>query len=199
MSFTGFSADIKEMRGELRARTQRLASMARRATPGPALVRGGVFAAGLVAFVVGWPTGFVFGRGLLAAVLVALLPALLPRGPLPTLAILTGAAGWLAATTVYDEPLTYLRMIVVAAALYLLHTLAALAAVLPYDAIVSAGVLGRWALRAGLVIALTAAAGLFAVAVPAQLGGGRYLIASVAGLGLLLGLAAYLTSLVRRR
>jgi hypothetical protein len=199
MSFTGFGRDIAEMRTEVRSRAERIARMARRATPGPALVRGGVYLSGLIALGLGWPTGFVLGRGFPFIALLALLPALLPGTVLPTLVILAGAAGWLAATTVYGEPLTFVRLVVVANALYLLHTLAALAAVLPYDAIVSAGVLGRWGLRAALVVALTAGVALFAVAVPALLGGGRYLVASLAGLGLVIGLAAYLASLVRRR
>jgi hypothetical protein len=199
MSLTGIGRDIAEMRTEVRSGVQRLTQMARRVTPGPALVRAGVYLSGLVALGLGWPTGFVLGRGLPVVAAFALLPALFPRGVLPTLVILAGAAGWLAATTVYDEPLTYLRLVVVATALYLVHTLAALAAALPYDAVVSAGVLGRWALRAGLVVVLTAAVALFAVEVPLVLGAGRSLIASIAGLGLIIGLAAYLASLVRRR
>ncbi len=187
------------MRTELRARADRLGKMARRATPGPLLVRGGVYLAGFVALGAGWPTDFVLGKGLLVVAVLPLLPALFPRGILPTIMILAGGLGWLLATTAYEQPVTYLRLMVVTAALYLVHTLAALAAVLPYDAIVAAGVLGRWLLRAGLVLALTAGLGLIVVVVTGVVGTGGYLIASLAGLGTLVGLITYLASLGRRR
>jgi hypothetical protein len=194
-----FGREIADLRAALRSRIERLDQMARRATPGPALVRGGLYLAGLVALGAGAPPGFVLGRGATFVLVLALLPVLLPRGVMPTLVIVLAALGWLAGTTVYAQPVTYLRLVAVAGALYLLHTLAALAAVLPYDAVVSAGVLGRWLLRAALVVVLTAVLGLAAVAVPGLLGAGGYLLASLAGLGLLVGLVGYLASLVRRR
>jgi hypothetical protein len=107
--------------------------------------------------------------------------------------------GWLLSTTAYLAPVSYWRLVALAALLYLLHSLAALAAVLPYDAVVSAGVFGRWFRQAGLVVLLTAALGLFAVVVPAHLGGARYLAASLIGLVLIGALAGYLALLARRR
>lgn len=190
--------DLTQMRAGLLMRLSRARTGIRRATPGPALVRGGVFLAGLIALVAALPTGFLLSRGLAVVVAVALLPALLPRGAMPTLVIVLTAAGWLAGTIFYAEPLTYARLMLVAGALYLVHTLAALAAVLPYDAVVSAGVLGHWLLRAGLVVVLTAGLALFVAAVPGRLAGG-YLLASLTGLALLLGLAGYVAFLVRRR
>ncbi|HKS99600.1 MAG TPA: hypothetical protein VJT31_08740 [Rugosimonospora sp.] len=199
MSFGGFGQDIADMRAGLRSRVDRALAMVRRAAPGPTLVRGGVYLSGLIAMLTAWPATFVLGRGLLVAVILALVPVLWPRGFAPTLVILLAVTGWLAATTGYAEPVTYLRLVIVAGALYLLHTLAALAGVLPYDAIVSAGVLGRWLLRAALVWVLTAGLALFAVAVPQQVGAGGYLVASLAGLGLVSGVTAYLANLTRRR
>lgn len=197
MIVTNLVHDLTEMRSGLLRRLARARAGIRRTTPGPALVRGGVFLAGLIALAVALPAGFVLSRGLVIVVALPLFPALLPRGAMPTLVILVTAVGWLVSTTYYAEPLTYARLVVTAGALYLVHTLAALAAVLPYDAVVSAGVLGGWLLRAGLVLALTAGLALFVAAVPARLAGG-YLLASLAGLALLLGLAGYLAFLVRR-
>src|SRR6266508_4406281 len=63
---------------------------------------------------------------------------------------------------VFASALTVWRLAALAGALYLLHTTAALASVLPYDTIVAPGVLLGWLVRAALVIVLTVA---FAVAV----------------------------------
>lgn len=199
MTVTDIGHDLSRMGTQLRARVDRAGRALSRATPGPALVRGGVFLAGVVALATAWPADFVLSRGLALVLLLPLLPALLPRGFLPTLVIMAGALGWLAATTVYAEPLTLARLVIVADALYLLHTLAALAAVLPYDAIISAGVLGRWLMRAALVVVLTAGLALVLVVVAGQLGGARYLAASLVGLSVVIGLALYLASLARRR
>jgi hypothetical protein len=195
---TNLGHEIADMRAEARTRVDRVVSMARRTTAAPALVRAGICLAGLVGLGTAWPGSFVLGKGILAVVVLAVLAALLPRGFLPTLVILAAVAGWLFATARYDEPLTLARLVVVAGALYLVHTLAALAAVLPYDAIVSAGVLGGWLLRAALVVGLTAAVALFVAAVPQRVGG-HYLVASLAGLAVLTGLTVFLASLLRRR
>ena len=85
-----------------------------------------------------------------------------------------------------------------AAALYLQHNLSALAAVLPYDAIIGPGVLLRWLARAGAVVALTAGLALFAVVAPLYVSG-RYLLASLAGLALMGLIVGYLARLVGRR
>ncbi len=191
--------DLAELREGLTAPVERTRQMARRATAGPALVRGGLYATGFVALATALPADLVLGRVLPAIAVIALVPVLFPRGAMPTVVILLAIGGWIADTTMYGGTPTYLRLVILASAVYLLHTLAALAAVLPYDAVVAGDVLGRWLLRAALVIVLTAGLGLFVVVVPGQFGGGRYLVASIVGLGLMIGLAAYLASLARRR
>jgi hypothetical protein len=185
--------------GQVKGRIEAVVAQARRLGPGPLLVRGALYFAGLIAQVVAWPADVVFGRGALVFLVVAALPVISPRGRLVSLTILCGVAGWLTATTAWGEPLSPWRLVLLAASLYGVHTLAALAAVLPYDAIVSATVLTRWLLRAGLVVGLTVVVAMFTLLVPEYLGHGRYLLASLAGLALMIGLAGYLAALVRRR
>ena len=78
-------------------------------------------------------------------------------------------------------------------------TFGSLAAVLPYDAVISPGVLVRWLRRCGTVVLLTAVVAMFTLLLPRYLPAARYLAASLVGLGLMLALAAYLATLVRRR
>jgi hypothetical protein len=193
-------------RGERRDGRTTLASWAdnltdrvRRTAPGPVLVRAGVFLAGLLAELVAWPTEVVLNRTVLVLIVLAVLPTLAPRSRLVSLAIFAAVAGWLASTTAYQEPLTYWRLVLLAGLLYLLHTLTALAAVLPYDAVISPGVLVRWLRRCGTVVLLTAVVAMFTLLLPGYLPAARYLVASLVGLGLMVALAAYLATLVRRR
>jgi hypothetical protein len=172
---------------------------ARRLGPGPMLVRGGLYVSGVVAQAVAWPGDVIFGRWTAFFLILAFLPVIAPRSRVVAITIITAVLGWLTATTAYGESLAYWRLVLLAASLYAVHTLAALAAVLPYDAVVSGSVLTRWLLRAGLVVALTVIVAMFTLLVPAYLGGHRYLLASLAGLVLMTGLAGYLAALVRRR
>jgi hypothetical protein len=154
---------------------------------------------GLLAQALAWPVDVTLGRAGLVLLVLAALPVLAPSTRLVTGAILTAVAGWLASTTVYGEPVSYWRLVALAGSLYGVHTLAALAAVLPLDAIVAPTVLAQWLLRAGVVLALTAVVAMFTLLAPAYLGGRRYLVASLAGLAAMIGLAGYLAALVRRR
>jgi len=171
---------------------------ARRTTPGPVLVRVGVFGAGLLGLVLGWPFAVVAGPAAVVFVILAALPAFLPRGRLPTVVILAAVTGWLVATLVYTEPVTYLRVVLLASSLYLQHNLSALAAVLPYDAVIAPGVLLRWLARASVVVLLTAVLALFGSVAPFYLSG-HYLLASLAGLALMGLTVGYLARLVGRR
>jgi hypothetical protein len=103
--------------------------------------------------------------------------------------ILIAAVGWLAATTYYAEPLTGWRLVAMAGALYLTHTGAALAAVLPYDTVVSPGVLAGWALRALAVVASTAVLGLLALVGAVVLGDRTSLLAALVGVAAAIPLA----------
>lgn len=190
---------MSETAAQVKSRIEAAVAHARRLGPGTMLVRGALYLAGVIAQVVAWPVDVVFARTGLLFLIVALLPVIAPRSRLVTITILTAVVGWLAATTAWGEPLSSWRLVLLAASLYGVHTLAALAAVLPFDAIVSSTVLARWLLRAGLVVALTVVVAMFTLLVPEYLGDRRYLLASLAGLALMVGLAGYLAALLRRR
>jgi hypothetical protein len=171
----------------------------RRTTPGPLLVRLGLFVAAVLAQVVAWPQAVTVGPAFLVFLVLALLTTFFPRGLVPTLYLLVTLAGWLGNTVLAGLAPDLPDLLLLAGTLYLVHNLAALAAVLPYDAVVAPGVLLRWLGRAGVVLALTAVLGLFAAVVPAYLGDHTYLLASLLGLALMAVTVAYLARLVRRR
>src|SRR5205814_6360279 len=90
-----------------------------------------------------------------ALVLVAALPALFPRSMATTIVLFIAVTGWVLSGG-YGGALTVVRLILAAAPLCLLHTSAALAAVLPYDAAVSPRVLLGRLWRGAVVLAGTA-------------------------------------------
>jgi hypothetical protein len=166
-------------------------------TPVPLLVRAGAFAAALAALLLAAPAELRLAPPVLAgALLLAALPAVLPDGPWATLVIAAASVGW-AFTT--DRPTTAL-VLVLAALLYCVHTLTALAAALPSDAVVAPDVLVRWLLRTVFVIA---AGALLSVVVLAGLGevtgAGAHAGVTVAGLALAVALAIYLARAPMRR
>lgn len=178
-----------------------------RASLEPALVRLGALAASLVALLVALPAGLP--PLLLAAVgVLAVLPALAPRGPWVTVVVLASVAGWLAdtglpvvaGTGTGDRVPDPGRLLVLAGALYLLHTLAALAATLPYDTVVAPEVTTRWLLRALAVVVVSA---LLSVAVMAGLSGlaadRTYAAAGLAGLAVAVATAGLLARSPRTR
>jgi hypothetical protein len=177
---------------------RRVRSAMRRATVVPALVRGGVFLATLAALFTAYPSEIVAGRGLIPLAAVAALPALAPRGALPALAALVAIAGWGVTTVAFAEPVTFWRLTALASSLYVAHSLAALAAVLPYDAIVEPEVLARWLSRALLVAAASAALGGALLVGAVSWGGEPLLVASLLGLAVAVGLTALLGWLLRR-
>ena len=185
--------------GQQPGRLESLARQVQRFGPGPMLVRGALFFAALVAEVVAWPVEVTFASSGLILLLAAVIPMLAPRTRLVSAFLLTVVIGWLVATSAYGESVAYWRLVVVAAGMYGVHTLAALAAVLPMDTIVAMDVLANWLLRAGVVVGLTVIVALFTLVVPAYLGGHRYLVASIFGLAAMIGLAGYLAALVRQR
>jgi hypothetical protein len=171
----------------------------RRVTPGPLLVRVGLFVAALTGQLLAWPLTVTLSPAVFAFLGGALLVMLFPRGPIPTLYLFTAIAGWRVSTLFLGLSTGLVTLLLLAAALYLVHNLAALAAVLPYDAVVAPGVLMRWLARTAVVLALTAVLALFAAVTPLYLGDHTSLAASLAGLALVVLTVAYLARLVRRR
>ncbi|MDQ7908720.1 hypothetical protein RB614_29725 [Phytohabitans sp. ZYX-F-186] len=170
-----------------------------RATAGPLLARAGVFAVALAALVVGFPAEMRAGYFTGVLVILAGAAAILPRSPLVTLAILVAVAGWVISTIWYEDPVELWRLIALASFLYLTHSLAALAALLPYDAHIPAEVTVRWLSRA-LAVVLGAAVLTVLLLSAANQGGERDLLpAALAGLAVAVGATGLLAWLLRRR
>nr|WP_205808577.1 hypothetical protein [Micromonospora sp. HNM0581] len=166
----------------------------------PVLVRAGIFLSALVGLLLSYPAEVVFGQALGPLVAVAVLPAVLPRRLWPTFAALVTVAGWLLATDGYDRPIALWRLMAVAVALYLTHTLCALVAVLPYDAVVDPEVIVGWLTRAAVVLLATLVLGVLLLELSdVRAAGGGWQAVTVAGLLLVVGLTALLAGLLRRR
>ncbi|MBL7256892.1 hypothetical protein [Paractinoplanes lichenicola] len=153
-----------------------------RATILPFLVRCGIGVAGLIAMSVAWPAALFGTQFFVPLAVVALYPAFAPRGRGATFAALVVIGGWLADTAFYDSEVSLWRVLTIAGALYLGHSLTALAAVLPSDAVVNIDVVGLWLLRALAVILVSAVLTVFALGLAAELAGGPFLVATVVGL-----------------
>lgn len=182
----------------LRERLDRTRRVLGRATVLPFSVRAGIGLVMILAMSVAWPADLVFGRPGVLLGLVGLYPAVAPRGHGPTAAIIIAAAGWLLDTTLYGEPVTIWRVVSLAALAYLVHTLAALAAALPYDAIVQIGVLTGWLLRAAGVILIASVLIVVTLGLATELTGRQSLAANLVGLGAASAATLLLTRLVRR-
>ena len=169
-----------------------------RATVIPFLVRFGVGLCGLVAMVVAWPAPLLSSEWVVALVLVAVYPAVVPRGRGATFAALVVVAGWLADTVGYESRIALWRVLTIATALYLGHSLTALAAALPYDAIVSLDMVGGWLLRAGVVVLVSAVLTVFALGISSDLAGDAFLLATVLGIACAVGATVLIARLLRR-
>lgn len=170
-----------------------------RVTLGPLLVRCGVFLSALLALVLAYPVEVLTGRAAGPLLLVAVLPALAPRRAWPTLAMLVAVAGWVLATSGYGEPIALWRLIGLAGCLYLTHSLAALAALLPSDVVVTGELIARWVLRALGVVLAAAVAAVLLLAVAGRVGDRALLGAALGGLAVAVLAAALLVWLARRR
>lgn len=167
----------------------------------PLLVRCGVFGCALVSFLLAYPAEILANRIVFLLVVVAVLPAVGPRRVCPTLAVLVAVGGWLLATAGYGEPVALWRVLGLATTLYLTHSLCALAALLPSDAVVDVALLIRWSTRALAVTLVAAALGVPLIALTGSdglTGGGVAVAAALGGLLVALGTAALLVRLLRR-
>ncbi|BCB81554.1 hypothetical protein GCM10022251_16870 [Phytohabitans flavus] len=170
-----------------------------RATAGPLLARVGVFAVALAALVVAFPAELRASYITGVLVILAGIAAILPRSRWVTVTILVAVTGWMIATIGYEESVELWRLVALASFLYLTHSLAALAALLPYDARIPAEVTVRWLSRA-LAVVLGSAVLTVLLLSGANLGGERdLLVAALAGLAVAIGAATLLASLLRRR
>jgi hypothetical protein len=179
-------------------RVARARTVAARATTAPLLVRCAVFLAGAFAVLVAFPEQLLAGALLPVSLLVPLWPAVAPRGRGATVAVLVVLVGWVLGTTVFGRPVDLWRVLLLASLLYLVHTLAALAAALPYDALVAAEVPVRWVLRAGAVLLGSAVVTVAVLWVVSEVAGGVHLAVTVVGLAVAVAAAATIAGLLRR-
>jgi hypothetical protein len=168
-----------------------------RATPGPLLVRAGIFLTALGALLTAYPLVLITSRLGVGLVLLAAAAMVAPRSWAVTAVALGAVCGWLISTMGYEERVTLPRLFGLAGLLYLTHSLAALGAALPMDAVVAPEVLARWIGRAMLVVAGSAVPALVVVLIADALRG-AFLLASLVGLAAAAGLTALLTYLLRR-
>jgi hypothetical protein len=190
---------IAALRELVAGRIRRARVMLARTMPGPLLVRLTVAMSALVALTLPYPVRVLTQPTNLAGlVLVALLPAIWPYTRIVSLVILGAAFGWVAGTAFFGEQVTVWRITAMAGALYLTHTTAALAAVLPYDTVVSPGVLAGWLLRAGIVIAATAGFAFLMTAGAERIGDRSTVVAAVVGVAVVVPLGWLLARWARR-
>jgi hypothetical protein len=179
-------------------RIDRARHVAGRATLVPLLVRCGIALSLVRAMIVAWPAEIVAGRFLLPLVAVALYPAVAPRGRGATAAILLVVVGWIVDTTWFDARVTLWRVLSIGALLYLGHTLTALAAALPYDAVVNLDVVTSWLARAAAVVLISAVLTVIALGLAAEISGGAFVLATLVGLAGAVGATILLARLLRR-
>jgi hypothetical protein len=180
------------------SRLNRMQTAIQRATLVPLLVKFGVAGSFAAAVGVAWPPVIVLSQFVLPLLLFAVYPAFAPRGRGPTIAVLVVVGGWLAGTSWYDGQVEAWRVIVIGTFLYLGHTLAALAAVLPFDGVVNLDVLIRWLIRAAGVVLVSAVLTVIALGLSDVLAGSPFVLATVVGLAAATAAALLLARLLRR-
>jgi hypothetical protein len=166
---------------------------ARRTQPGPALLRA---VAGLAAFVALAVVAPQPGQAF-AFIPLGIVVALFPRTRVVTITAAVAVLLWLI-DTIGVTSIPVGRLAVLAVSLYVMHSAAAIASVLPYDAAVAGAVLGRWARRAAAVTAVGVGVGLAGMAVIGQLPAQRSIIGPIVGAVVATALVAVLALQYRR-
>lgn len=127
----------------------------RRATVSGLAVRALVWATGVAALLLAAPPQLVLAGVVPLACVLALWPAAAPQGRMVSV-LLTVALGLLVAQLLGEPGPGLPRVALLAAVMYLHHSSAGLAAQLRTDAVVPVAVVRYWALRAGVVLAVSA-------------------------------------------
>jgi hypothetical protein len=192
-------SELGLIRRSFRDRIDRAKRITARATAWPLAVRLSVFAAAMLAQVFAYPTSLLLDPPVVLFLLLAVLPAAWPRTAAVSVFWLVTVTGWILSTTVYGGTATLTRLLGLAVTLYVVHTGAALATVLPYDAVVEPVVVARWMLRAAAIIAVGVGgtvAGMYAIV---DLSARTYLAATLIGFVPVVALAWLLATQFRRR
>ena len=195
---SGVLSDIRSLGTGVRDRAVDIVTMARRTAPGPALTRLSAAVAAGAALIVAAPPPLRVAGWMPGFLVVAAGVGFFPRTRWTTIVVLLAVIEWMVSTVGHGTPATLVHTGVLAAALYATHSAAALAAVLPYDAIVAPGVLLRWLARTGAVVVSSLALALGGMAVLQQLRPAPTLVAPVIGSVVAAALAGLLAWHVRR-
>lgn len=183
----------------VRDRVARARRILARATAWPLGVRLVIFAAAMIAQGFAYPPEAMLGSPALVIVAMAALPALWPRTALVTVFWLLTVTGWIVATSLYDSQVTLTRLVGLSIALYVVHSGSALAAVLPYDAVVDQLVVLRWLMRAVVVIVASIGLSVGALYVVSSWPPRTYLTATILGLLPVIALVWIIAVVARRR
>lgn len=131
-----------------------------RVTPGGLLCRGLTFGFTLAALLLAVPAWALDMRIVGFVAVAAGLVAGFPGTRVVSLVLLGAVAGWVISLLGGTEGMTLWKLIGFASSLYLAHSSAALAAVVPFDAVLAPEVLARWYVRSLGVVGITAIAAL---------------------------------------
>jgi hypothetical protein len=195
---TAIGTDLRDMGAGLVNRVVALVVETRRTTAPVLLLRTAVTVTLLVAAAVALPSGVVLSGLFVPFVALAVLAGLFPRTRLVGLALLATAAAWFATSFAVSGSIPIARVLVLAAALYIAHSCAALAAVLPHDCVVAADTIGRWASRMLLVLAASLALGALGLALVGHLRSVSSIIGPIVGSLIAAGIAGLLAWQLRR-
>jgi len=189
---------VDAFRAGIGVRVDRANAVVHQATPGPVLVRAAAIAAGLAGFAVTWPLRDLGTNAVIIPILFSIGVGLAPRSFMPTATIVAMISGYLYNIST-GAPLTAWRAIIAAGLIYVVHTCAAFAAVLPFNAVATRGLFGPFVLRIAVAIGITAVLGLGILAVPNAIGTHRLVSAAVGGMVAMVGVAAYVAYVGSRR
>ncbi len=192
-------SDLGLIRRGFRDRIARARRIVARATAWPFAVRLTIFAAAVVAQGFAYPPTAALGAPALLIVGLAALPALWPRSAAVTVFWLITVTGWVLATALYGSQTTLTRLVGLSACLYVVHSGAALAAVLPYDAVVEPVVVVRWGVRAVAVVAVAVGLSVAALYAVSAWSDRTYLVATIVGLVPVIAVVWLIAVIARRR
>ncbi|MDQ0367004.1 hypothetical protein [Catenuloplanes indicus] len=154
-------------------------------------------AAGLAALLVALPADFLDLRVAGAMIVLAILPALRPRGTMPVILALAVIALWLIGTAAYGESVSIWRVLALGSLLYAGHGLAALAACLPFDGAIRSEAVTGWVIRLVAVVIGSAVVLVMALAAVGRLTLGSHVAFAIGGLVAAITAAGLLARLSR--
>jgi hypothetical protein len=192
------NAFLSAVRGGIDIRAERAATVLQQATAGPVVLRATLVVAALVGFAVTWPVHDLLTTALVLPIVLALGVGMAPRSFFPTATIIAIVLGYLFNLANGASPDAW-RPITAAGLIYIVHTGAAFAAVLPFNTVATPGLYLPLVLRTAFVIAITVVIGFVILAVPRLVGDHRLVSAAVVGMLAMVGVAGYVAYLGSRR